>query len=443
MKPRACPGQRTPGPLVTAAALIAGLTLNACASHGLHMQEVEKHLAAGDPAQALSSLDDLSRSQRDRGLRELDRGMLLRMNGDLQGSIEALEAAKDILGELEAISLTETAGALMVSERTRSYAGDVHERVLLHVYQALNFLETGQYAAARVEAQQIDLGLRRIDNQFGRAPHGGDAFARYLAGLIYERNGEYDDALIALRKAFEVYELNADEGGVPVPRDLLARLNILANQMGLRDEAERYAARLDAPPQRPGTGEGEIMVVVHHGLAPARVAESINTHDPETGQIYRISLPRLAPRGHTLSPPVLRVNGRTGRSEKVEDITRVAQRTLDQQLPALTARAITRNITKHHASQAVREESELLGFLVNIAGAVAEEADTRSWRTLPADIYLARIIVPAGTYTLELEPASGSTTYGQALEDVRVEPGSMTFRSLHRIPHHIAPRRRR
>ena len=49
------------------------------------------------------------------------------------------------------------------------------------------------------------------------------------------------------------------------------------------------------------------------------------------------------------------------------------------------------------------EVRKTLGSLVNIFGVATERADTRSWLTLPNNIFFARKYLPPGTYTFSAD----------------------------------------
>ena len=52
---------------------------------------------------------------------------------------------------------------------------------------------------------------------------------------------------------------------------------------------------------------------------------------------------------------------------------------------------------------ATRVDSPIAGALLNVAGVLTEEADTRSWNTLPYNIQLARVPLAPGSYSMKLE----------------------------------------
>ena len=65
------------------------------------------------------------------------------------------------------------------------------------------------------------------------------------------------------------------------------------------------------------------------------------------------------------------------------------------------------------------QSGAIVGLLGNILSLATEQADTRSWRTLPGAIRMARIAVPPGRYTVEVVP------YG-----VGIPPGATTSRDV-------------
>ncbi len=63
---------------------------------------------------------------------------------------------------MSALSLREQAASFLLNDEGRSYEGAALEQVLIHLYEALNYLEMGDPEAARVEALQVDLRLREL-----------------------------------------------------------------------------------------------------------------------------------------------------------------------------------------------------------------------------------------------------------------------------------------
>lgn len=410
--------------------LMIGLFVAGCATHREAFQRMEQHLWDAEPAAALAALESVGRTERDQALYELNRGLLLRMDGDLDGSIAAFERAKQLGLDLTAISPRETLTALTLAEGTRSYVPDVYERLLVHVYQALNFLERGEVGAARVEAVQLDIALRRLPRDDGVTKTGVEAFARYLAGLIYEAAAEPAEAMIAYRYAARAYE-RRDQ---PLPDSLARSLLRLTDYLRLHDEHADYAARfpdIEWATHESWRRNGELVVLVHQGLLPALHTHSVTTQDPRSGQLYRVALPAYKPRDLPSVAIEARAEEWRARGETVESVYRLAEQSLEQRLPGMTARALVRNVARHHAADQTREEHPLLAAILNVVGVLTEQADTRSWRSLPDTIVMMRVTLPPGDHVVHVLADRGAAVDEQ-IPVTNLGAGQLRFVSLHR-----------
>jgi len=411
----------------TRAAVVTAVLLcvAACATYTDWVGEMERQIAARDLTGALRILDERAGGRtRDTVLYDLNRAMLLRMAGDYAESNAAFEQAKDAIERLDAVSVREQAGALAVNDMMRSYTGAPFERVLLHVYAALNYLELGRPDDARVEILQLDVLLGQ---EQARA---GEAFARYLSGMIFEALGQYDDAMIAYRQAYTAYR--RDGGAVPPPlgRDLV---RTAARVGGMADELSRYRAEFgvtEASPGPPGD-EGEVIFLLHSGLAPL-MRDALISAPTRDGKLVTVSMPYY----ETRVPRVTGARVVSGTSVAVtalgEDVAAVAEETLEHDKPLILARAVARAALKLEASKKADKEDDALGMMVNIAGVVSERADTRSWSTLPGRIYLARLPLAAGRHQIHVELTGGIAGVAAARDyDVELAPGQKRFLSLH------------
>ena len=64
-----------------------------------------------------------------------------------------------------------------------------------------------------------------------------------------------------------------------------------------------------------------------------------------------------------------------------------------------------------------------MGLILSIIGAATEQADLRAWLTLPAQIQMARLQVPPGTWPVSVTINGRSYTH----EPVAVEAGKITL----------------
>lgn len=397
------------------------------------MQQVDQDLAAQNPQAALKALESIS-GGKDQVLYLLNKAMVSRMAGDYNGSVQAFEQAKPLMLYLEATSVTETAAALTFSENLRTYQGPLYERLMLHVYQGLNFLELGQQDAARVEAVQIDDLLKRLYPNGDAAPDGGDAFPRYFSGLIYESLGEYSDAMIAYRQAYQAYKAQGYADGT-IPMDLKLSLCRFADYLGLNDERDKYKAAfgipLWTPVSQPGA-QGQLIFLFSDGLGPVKRAETQLLPNPINGHYYSVSLPLLQRRQPLISDVLVTVAGTELRTEQVANIAADAAQQLAADRPKLLATEFSRNVARELVAENMDRKSPGLGSLTSLLAAAADQADTRIWSTLPDNIQLARFRLAPGTYdvTVRLQGAYGTPGATRILKNVSIQAGQSTFATL-------------
>ncbi len=416
---------------------IALSLLSGCASYGDWVGKMEDRIAHQDPQSALQILEQhAGERNRDAVLLLMNRAMLLRMQGDFEGSSGSFEQAKALLDVLLVVSITEQAGALAVSDAQRSFTGEPFERVMLHVYAALNYLETGETGKARVEALQLDVLLEEFERNSGFY---GNAFARWLSGMIFEALGERGDAMVAYRKAWQAYHRYPESFAVRAPAALGRDLVRLSGQLGLTDEQQRYREEFGMsedtpePDQGAGSGDAEVIFLLHSGLAPVK-HETGMVVPTDQGRLVSIAMPYYLSRSPWVTRAELRTVDASARAELAEDIDAVAVAALEQQAPAILARAVARAVVKYQVSRAFDKENELAGLIANIAGVISERADTRSWSTLPNRIYAARLPLPAGEHLIgvELRDRSGRIESQHEYRMV-LTPGDKRFISLHQV----------
>ncbi|UCZ57079.1 hypothetical protein LGV61_02040 [Desulfurispirillum indicum] len=430
--------------------LLAAMLSGGCATYSDSFLMLERSLQAQNPREALQHLERTTPGSRNQVLHLLNRGMLLRMDGEFAQSNRSLEEAKNLMEKLRAVSISEQFGSFVLNDSTMSYVGEEFEQVLVHLYKSLNYLELGEPDSARVEALQVDIKLLEMAQAGFTGNYREDALARYITGMVYEIHREYSDALIAYRRSYETYQEYARHFGVAPPGQLRHDLLRMAHRIGYREELERLQQEFGMAEWEPPaltSGHGEVVVILSSGLAPIKREESaLIQHSPN--RVLRISLPTYEARPRAAHG----VRLRTGQppmmvsAERAHDINAVALNTLQAKMGAITARAIARMVAKDQTVKEVQEQAgPLAGFIANIASIATETADTRSWLTLPQEIHMVRLSLPAGEHELQLEilGAFGQVVDSLRLESVTVEAGGIAVLSPHWIPSHLShsPRR--
>ena len=418
------------------------LQLAGCATYSQGFESIEQRLAAQDPATAMQILEKQHHPHGDLLLYLLNKAMLQRMLHDYATSNETFEQAKRIIQTYAALSITEESAAFIFNDTTRTYTGTPLEQVMLHVYAALNYLELGDVEAARVEVLQVEVRLRQLMQDSPQSVLSVDPFARYLSGMIFEDLGEYSDAMIAYRKAYEAYQAHAELYALEVPEYLQRDLLRMARKVGLTNEYQELQSRFNITldqERNPAIDQGEIVLLFHNGLAPIKREHSVATIDPRSGRLIRVSLPYYQSRPELITAARLSTQGNRTKTQQVEAIDQIAHQTLEAYMPAITARAVARAVLKYNMAREAGKQNDVAGLLVNIMGVVTEQADTRSWLTLPANIQMARLQLQPGSYNLSIEllDVSGQIQHITNLTDIKVNPGERRYISYHYVPSYM------
>lgn len=367
-------------------------------------------------------------SGRDVLLARLEEGRLAQLQGDAEASRRAFGEADRLIRQAEGKAVI-SAGAsaqqglsLLSNDNVITYQCPEYEQVFLHTYQALNYLAAGDREGAQVEMRQAHRLQDRAADRLGEdnpprelppgaAEHYGERMANlgelagrsvssvqnawtlYLAGLLYEAAGLHDDAWIDYKRA-----LGLTPGHAVLQKDL-ARL---AGRLNRRADAD--ALKLPAPPKALKPAEGEVVVLFEEGTAPPRQELFLPFPWPEAWYVLAIPYYPQAwqpPAPLTVESPLLKQAART---EPLADIQALSARALRDRMPALLLRQTLRAQAKHKLQQEGRGQGgEVLGMLIGAWNLVSEQADLRSWLTLPRFAHVARFPLPEGEHELRLD----------------------------------------
>jgi len=427
--------------------------ISACSPITYHYIQVEHYISQEDFLKADAVIEKQAGryGAKNALLYDLDRAMTLHLAGRYLESNQFLELAERRAEELYTQSLTAETGAMLTNDNTLPYEGEDFERVMINLIAALNYVYLGALDEALVEARKVDHKLNLLNDRYEKkSVYKEDALARYLSGILYEARGEVNDAWIAYRKAYEAYQDYQNQYGTPIPQMLKSDLLRITDALGLDEEHQQYVKQFGVISwirYKEHRRYGEIILISYNGLSPVKEDFFITAPVPDgTGGVYllNVALPRFVARPTDLAHAAVRIQGSetvaTQQTLLVEDITAIAIKNLEDRIGRITAKAIARATTKYLLSRAIREKANkgddplpkiLSDVGTNLYSLLSEQSDKRSWRTLPGEVQMARLLVPPGTYQVEAQYMShrGHEITRKIFSEVRLRAGEKRFLS--------------
>ena len=415
--------------LTLAVLLLAGCAANPLRQYDSELQETVKLVRQGSVKQAVAHLEQNNEPgviTKDKDiLYYLEKGELLTLDNDHPGAKDAWLKADEVVREWEDSFKTDPnklfgdIGSYLVNDKTRRYEGQDYEKVMLSTNLTLSHIMQGNYDHARVEMkktyerekliesfrekeydklqddakkQQVTTSVKdmkgypmaELDAPEVTSLKNGfqNAFSHYLAGYFFEVTGEPSMAEPGYRNALQL-----------APQSRVV-------QTGLREVGRR----------KPGPKESDVLFVIESGFAPSWQSITIPIPIPGSSRgliMTPLSFPIIKSENKGFVPSTVNIGNRQIPVETLTNIDAMARRQLKDQMPGILLRTTIRAVLKSLAQDQANKGGLVLGLVSNVAAVVSEQADDRSWRTLPERISVARATLPVGVQTLEIQTDNG------------------------------------
>jgi hypothetical protein len=209
-----------------------------------------------------------------------------------------------------------------------------------------------------------------------------NAFSHYLAGYFFEVTGELSLAEPGYRNALKLAP------------------NARIVQSGLKEVGRR----------RPGPKESDVLFVIESGFAPSWRSITVPIPIPRQKgfMVTPLSFPLIKSENKGFVPSAVSVAGKQLPVETLTNLDAMARRQLKDQMPAILLRTVIRAVVKSVAQDQAYKGGIVLGVMTNVATVATEQADDRSWRTLPERISVARATLPQGSQMIEFQTGTGT-----------------------------------
>ena len=387
--------------------------------------ESDRLFRSGNYDAAASHLKDGLEQQGENGrdalLYLLDLGLALHSSGKFEESNQVFFKAEKMAEIKDYTSLAAEAATLVVSENSKDYKAEDFENVLISTYLAMNYSLLGDNENALVEARRVNSKLYLMVSE-GKRNYKQNAFARYLSAILYEAEGNYNDAYIDYQKTWKL---------LPTFPGLGKDLWRCAWQLGMSDEQEKWDEQFSLTPedhkQAKQTGrhskKGEIIVLYENGISPLK----------RPNPAFQ-SLPKFYPRANPVSFAQIEVNDEVkGLTSTLENIEVTAIQNLDDKYGGLIAKKGAGLAVKVGLAYTLAHQTKdpLLGYFAGLLLTEMDKADLRSWNLLPKDLQILRIVEDPGTYVVRARPQG----FGALPERrVQVEAGKKVFVNFRYMP---------
>lgn len=324
----------------------------------------------------------------------------------------------------------ENVTAIISNDNSIRYDIPLYEQSMLHSYQALNYLTQQDLSGALVEVRRANLvqesalkaNAKNIDDSqhsridqgvsmdslsqqypsmneaIGKVKNGfQNAYTFYLSALLYEAADQKNDAYIDYKKALEIY---------PDNHYLQQDVWRLANTLHMTNDISLFKKRLSQTITKKNdeNNHGQVVIIIENGIVEAKQEVSLSlpiytSHNDM--RLYSVALPRYQNQLTIYPPLTLTYQGKSYQSEEIVRLQSLAAKQLQDKLPIIVTRQITRIIAKEEIRQKlVKKGGDIGNIFANIYNIATEKADTRSWSTLPDSIHILRLNLSVGTHTL-------------------------------------------
>lgn len=344
----------------------------------------------------------------------LEYGTILHQSGKYAESNKQFAAAEALTDLNDYISISREAGGMVVDETMIQYKAETFEFLLISVYQAFNYIMLGDYENAMVMARRINEKINKIELDKDSKKR-QTSFAAYLAGLMWEAQGDWDNAYIMYNKALDH---QPDIGALR--RDAMVAARRSGREMDYERLKKKYPALDKSIPWNTYKKQGEFVLLFQQGWIPRKAPRADNK-----------KLPTMVPVFSRINTADVKIENKTIGTEKVYDLEHIAVTTLNEDYARLVARMLGRAATREVIRQSAYHNKDNAALNVAAVGSlimdIAETADVRQWSTLPASLQVVRVYLPPGKHEVTVTPAGGAQANPIWKGQIEIKSGKKFF----------------
>ena len=218
------------------------------------------------------------------------------------------------------------------------FRGEDFEKVALTIFRALDYAFNNKFSDATVEVRKVNDRLKFLNSERKeKAVYTEDAFARYLAGILYESQKEYNDAYLSYLKAYQAYKTYSSVYRVNIPEELKKSLKTYMYDYASKKNIIPLKKELEYVTPNKNKKQGRFIFTHYNGYAPKKVKKIFriipsryNRRDIKRDLF--MSYADFQVRNHEITYAKVFVNGTEYKTDLVQPIDRIAIRNLKDRL---------------------------------------------------------------------------------------------------------------
>ena len=439
-----------------------------CATHRSETEDIRKAWRMGDTATAQKLVDETVPEKADTGdevIWLLEQGAITRANKDIDKSTQSLDKAYKKIKDYEQeakVKLGEETAAFLVNQSYIDYKGYNYDKIMLSIYQSLNFIEAKDFERARVELKRLQqaqdeakaVNLERIEDSAKALAEAKkkNSNANYDVSKMFSNanvssamSKYYGDRYKAdpkttIQQAANVY-INPfghwlygvclmSTGDAEDKRMAADAFRICAEMLGKKSAVLNSDAADGAAVQEGKKADlGNVTyVVLETGMAPERkqfrldLPLSLLMKDLPS---VSINFPYLEKQADFKESVSAVAGGKSLTFDTVANMDDIIEEEFYIDLPSVITKTLLSSAAKATAQYFAAKAAGDYGALVNIAGSLyqiaANDADLRTWTTLPKQFKIAKVATPPdGKITIDntsllLKPTGVNIVYVKSM----------------------------
>jgi hypothetical protein len=365
------------------------------------------------------AMKDFCDKNEDRLIWLMERGKVLHDAGRYKESNLALIAADKLLDQYDQsakVSVSQEATAAMLDQTTRTYMGTPADRILVSTYIAVNYFASGDFENARVytrrshdrqvealqeNAAQLEKAQKEWEKQVAKRPKAKPTTSPVVAPAIEQDDDEFKSWVSPAYADYANPMASYLSGVLSIATDDLTNARVDLQKTCAMVPENRFVQQdlnlLDQP-----RDDQTVFVLFENGMGPELKEKRYTYATPWTG-VSVLALPNLSFNRCDVSAVQVTGGGITCQTERLASLNSILATEFKSRFKMILIRTITSLMVKEAATatgaEVGRQNNNVFVQLIFLIGgsiwkASTANSDLRMWRTLPAEIQLARCARP-------------------------------------------------